>query len=429
MWKFLYNVLVLPVLWIAFRVLWLVNRKVRRGLRGRHTSMQRLRVYMRGNPPERRLWVHASSMGEFEQAKPIIEALKREDPGIAVIASFFSPSGYENNLRYTFIDAVVYLPFDTAKRARAFLELLKPAAAVFIRYDVWPNHIWACRDLGIPVMLANATLRENSARLFPGLRSFHRKLFDCMSVILTVSEEDAANFRRFHLSIPEITAVGDTRYDRVAGKAALSRNNSPLPPHVREGRRVIVFGSSWTEDEEVFLPAIIKLLEIDPTLLFIIVPHEPTIDRLEWLEYRFKDITPTRRFSWISSWSDERVLLVDSVGILLPLYASADIAFVGGGFRSNVHNTLEPAAYGIPVLYGPKIGNSREAAELSESGGGFVVRSRQEVYRMLRRLLSDDEFHATAGLAAGNFVASRAGSTRHILDALRPLLGKRRAES
>ncbi len=391
--------------------------------------MQRLRVYMRGNPPERRLWVHASSMGEFEQAKPIIEALKREDPGIAVIASFFSPSGYENNLRYTFIDAVVYLPFDTAKRARAFLELLKPAAAVFIRYDVWPNHIWACRDLGIPVMLANATLRENSARLFPGLRSFHRKLFDCMSVILTVSEEDAANFRRFHLSIPEITAVGDTRYDRVAGKAALSRNNSPLPPHVREGRRVIVFGSSWTEDEEVFLPAIIKLLEIDPTLLFIIVPHEPTIDRLEWLEYRFKDITPTRRFSWISSWSDERVLLVDSVGILLPLYASADIAFVGGGFRSNVHNTLEPAAYGIPVLYGPKIGNSREAAELSESGGGFVVRSRQEVYRMLRRLLSDDEFHATAGLAAGNFVASRAGSTRHILDALRPLLGKRRAES
>ncbi len=422
MWKFLYNVIVLPALWLAFRALWLVNRKVRRGLRGRRTSMQRLRVYLRGNPPPRRLWVHASSMGEFEQAKPIIEALKREDPGIAVVASFFSPSGYENNLRYPAIDALVYLPFDSTRRARAFLELLKPAAAVFIRYDIWPNHIWACKDLGIPVMLANATLRHDSPRLWPGMRAFHRKLFDCMSVILTVSEDDAQNFRRFGLSTPGITAVGDTRYDRVAGKAAQAKGNSPLPDRVREGRRVVVFGSSWTEDEEVFLPAVFKLLELDPTLLFIIVPHEPTIEHLEWLEYRFRDVTATRRFSWISSWEGERVLFVDSIGILLPLYASADVAFVGGGFRSNVHNTLEPAAYGIPVIFGPKIGNSREAGELVTAGGGFVVRSRRDTFRTLRTLLSDEEARSQAGKLAGDFVASRAGSTRHILDALRPML-------
>ncbi|MCZ7556297.1 MAG: 3-deoxy-D-manno-octulosonic acid transferase [Bacteroidia bacterium] len=422
MWKFLYNVIVLPALWLAFRALWLVNRKVRRGLRGRHTSLQRLRVYLRGNPPPRRLWVHASSMGEFEQAKPIIEALKREDPSIAVVASFFSPSGYENNLRYTAIDALVYLPFDSSRASRSFLELLQPVAAVFIRYDVWPNHIWACRELGIPVMLANATLRHDSPRLWPGLRAFHRKLFDGMSAILTVSDDDAQNFRRFGLRNPAITAVGDTRYDRVAGKAAQAKGNSPLPDRVREGRRVVVFGSSWTEDEEVFLPAVFKLLELDPTLLCIIVPHEPTIDHLEWLEYRFRGIAATRRFSWISSWEGERVLFVDSIGILLPLYASADVAFVGGGFRSNVHNTLEPAAYGIPVLFGPKYGNSREAGELVAAGGAFVVRSRQDIYRILRRLLTNDALRKDAGSIAGNFVASRAGSTRHILDALRPML-------
>jgi 3-deoxy-D-manno-octulosonic-acid transferase len=422
MWIWPYNLVVLPALWVAFRILWLFNRKVRRGLRGRFTSMQRLRVYMRNKPPERRLWVHASSMGEFEQAKPIIEALKREDPNLAVVASFFSPSGYENNLRYTSIDAIVYIPFDSMRRAKAFLTLLQPAAAVFIRYDIWPNHIRCCNDMGIPVMLANATLRPTSPRLWPGARAFHRRLFNLMTAILTVSEQDADQFRRFDLDTPSIDAVGDTRYDRVVNRAKLSGGRSPLPDHIRGQHRVIVFGSSWNEDEEVFLPAVQRLLQRYAGLLCIIVPHEPTIEHLEWLEYRFRGVTATRRFSWISSWQGERVLLVDSIGILLPLYASADIAFVGGGFRSNVHNTLEPAAYGIPVLFGPKIANSREAADLVEARAAAIVRSRRDVYRSIRRLLDDEEARSEAGRRAKDFVTARAGSTAQILHALRSLL-------
>jgi len=421
-WKLLYNLIVLPALWLAFRALWLFNRKVRRGLRGRFSSMQRLRVYVRNNPDRRRLWIHASSMGEFEQAKPIIEALKRDMPDLAVVASFFSPSGYENNLRYAFIDAIVYIPFDTARAARAFLELLRPTAAVFIRYDVWPNHLWACRDLGIPAMLANATLRADSPRLLPVLRAFHRNMFECMTSILTVSEDDAASFRRFELSTPHIAAVGDTRFDRVSTKAEQSRARSPLPAHIREGRRVLVFGSSWSEDEEVFLPSVQKLLEAEADVLVIIVPHEPTPEHLEWLEYRFRGVTATLRFSWIAQWNGERVLLVDSIGILLPLYAAADLAFVGGGFRSNVHNTLEPAAYGIPVLYGPKIGNSREAIELAETGGGVVVRGKQDIHRRLLQLLRDDAQRRLRGDAAGRFVAERAGATERILAVLRPMI-------
>ncbi|MFA6234700.1 MAG: glycosyltransferase N-terminal domain-containing protein [Bacteroidota bacterium] len=422
MWKFFYNIIVLPPLWTAFRVLWLFNRKVRRGLRGRHTSLQRLRVFIRNNPGQRRLWVHASSMGEFEQAKPIIEALRERDPELVIIASFFSPSGYENNLRYRAVDAVVYIPFDTPGNARRFLELMQPTAAVFIRYDVWPNHIWACRSMGIPVMLANATLRENSGRLLPGIRQFHRRIFDCMEAILTVSENDAAAFGRMKLQRPRIEVVGDTRYDRVAGKAALSRKRMLVPEHILGGRKVIVAGSSWTEDEEVLLPALFAMLARDPQLLCIIVPHEPTIDHLEFLEYRLNGSVPSLRFSYLQSWNGERVLIVDSIGILLPLYAVAQVAFVGGGFKSNVHNTLEPAAYGIPVLYGPKIGNSQEAQDLADAGGGFVVRSREELESTLEHLLGDDTARHAAGAAAGRFVSERSGSTAHILTRLIPML-------
>ncbi len=422
MWKFLYNFIVIPLLWTAFRLLWLFNRKVRRGLRGRHSSLQRLRVFMRNNPGRRRLWVHASSMGEFEQAKPIIEALRERDPDLVIIASFFSPSGYENNLRYRAVDAVVYIPFDTPGKAKRFLELMQPTAAVFIRYDVWPNHIWTCRRMGIPIMLANATLRENSGRLLPVVRQFHRRVFECMEAILTVSESDAAAFNTLKLNDTHIEVVGDTRFDRVAVKAVLSRKRRLVPEHILENRRVIVVGSSWPEDEEILLPALFALLERDPSLLCIIVPHEPTIDHLEFLEYRLNGSVPSLRFSYLHSWNNERVLIVDSIGILLPLYAVADVAFVGGGFKSNVHNTLEPAAYGIPVLFGPKIGNSQEAQQLADIGGGFVVRSREEVEETIEQLLRDDAARTTAGDAAGRFVSERAGSTEHILTRLSPLL-------
>jgi 3-deoxy-D-manno-octulosonic-acid transferase len=267
-------------------------------------------------------------------------------------------------------------------------------------------------------------MRDNSGRLFPGVRNFHRAVYNAMDVILTVSERDAEHFRKLRLSKPVIHAVGDTRYDRVSVKAEESRRRMPLPAQLLEGKRTLVIGSSWSEDEEVVLPVLFKLLQHDPTLQCIIVPHEPTLDHLEFLEYRLADHTDSIRFSYMHTWNGERVIIVDSIGILLPLYAAADVAFVGGGFRSNVHNTLEPAAYGIPVLYGPKIGNSQEARELAEAGGGFVVHTKQECYKKLRQLIDDESLRAVAGGRAGAFVRERSGSTEHILAHLIPLLQK-----
>jgi 3-deoxy-D-manno-octulosonic-acid transferase len=245
-----------------------------------------------------------------------------------------------------------------------------------------------------------------------------------MEVILTVSEQDAENFRQLGLTRPRIEAVGDTRYDRVSVRAEESRRRMLLPEQLREGRRTLVIGSSWPEDEEVVLPVLFKLLDHDSSLQCILVPHEPTLDHLEWLEYQLAGKTASLRFSWMQSWNGERVIIVDSIGILLSLYASADVAFVGGGFKSNVHNTLEPAAYGIPVLYGPKIANSQEAQQLADAGGGIIVRGRQDLYRNLRRLLDDDTLRQQVGDVAGRFVAERAGSTGRILEALVPMLGE-----
>ncbi len=424
-WRFFYSFIVLPVLWAVFHVLALVDSKVRRGLRGRKTVLSDLREFRRRNPEAQVLWVHASSMGEFEQAKPIIEALKARMPHIKVVASFFSPSGLENNRRYIHADMVTYLPLDTKKNATSFLDALKPAVAAFIRYDVWPQYIWQCEARGIPVLLTNATMRKNTKRLLPGLRRFHQMVFSPLKHILTVSQNDTGQFLRFGLDASRILPIGDTRYDRVLFKAATAREKKLLPQSVVENKLVVVFGSSWQEDEDVFLPPLMRILAQRKDILAIVVPHEPTVEHLEQLEYRFRNGIRHIRFSAITAYNGEEVIFVDSIGILLSLYASADIAFVGGGFKSNVHNTLEPAAYGIPVIYGPKIFNSQEARELADAGGGVIVSNKRDFFRAILRLINLTEYRNRTGQIAGSFVRERGGATARILEYLLPFFERR----
>ncbi|MDH7515967.1 MAG: glycosyltransferase N-terminal domain-containing protein [Bacteroidota bacterium] len=423
-WRAAYSFLFLPLFWLVVHLLTPWNRKVRKGLRGRRGVRGRLEAALRSKPDGKRAWVHVSSMGEFEQAKPIIERLKELVPGLRVVVSFFSPSGFEHSFRYEHADCITYIPFDAKREAARFLDVVRPSLALFVRYDVWPNHVWECSRRGIPVVLVNATLRTDSARLLPLARSFHERLYGAFEVVITVSEQDAAAFARLGLPGEKILVAGDTRFDRVAGRAAHARTHTLLPEKVTAGRRVLVLGSTWPEDEEVVLPAVLAILRRDPEVLCVIVPHEPTVDRLEGIEYRLRGRAASRRFSYISAWEGERVILVDAVGLLLPLYACASIAFVGGGFRSNVHNTLEPAAYGIPVLYGPRIQNSREAEALARCGGGFIVSDRRAFYKTVRQLLTDERLRAESGTRAAEFVAVHAGATERIVERLLPLLGR-----
>ncbi len=421
-WKYLYNVVFIPLLWLLFHFLALFKKKVHQGIQGRHGMFEKLHRQIEKLPAGNRVWFHSSSMGEFEQAKPIIVQLKKQHPDVRVITTFFSPSGYEQSKEYPLSDVTSYFPFDSQEGARRFLNVVRPDAAVLVRYDVWPNHIWELQRRRIPILIANATMRRQTERRIPGIRNFHHYLYNCIDFILTVSESDADTFRSFALDHPTIEAIGDTRYDQVCVRSQEARNQHIIPPAIIKDKRVIVAGSSWTEDEQVIIPAFQRLQETMNDLVLILVPHEPTIEHLDRLERELSGKTSFIRFSRSNEYHNERVVIVDSIGILLALYASAQIAYVGGSFRQGVHNVLEAAVFGVPVVFGPRHHNSQEPLMLLDRGGAFVVRDSQELYRTLHNLLKDESARATAGSRGANFVQSKIGATSRVLQHLEPYL-------
>lgn len=422
LWYAVYNFAAIPVFWVLFHVGGIFSPKVRRAIAGRRQMLRQVRSEVRGLKAKDRIWFHSSSMGEFEQAKPIIAALRKKFPHLDVVVSFFSPSGYEHSRSYKLASLITYIPFDTAGNAKAFLDLIRPTVAVMVRYDIWPNHVWELARRRIPTFIANATLRNSSARHWPLIQNFHHFLYDHLTSILTVSASDAESFRRFALSKPHIEAVGDTRYDQVWQRSIEARSKHLIPDHILKRRKVFVVGSSWMEDEEVVLPAFERIAREDSSTLMMLVPHEPTLGTLERLEATFSRHLRSIRFSDLNDYSDENVILVDSIGILVPLYQYAHIAYVGGSFRQGVHNVLEPGVYGLPVLFGPKHKNSQEAVALVQRGGGFVVTNEERCYSILRRLMNHKETRQQAGSQALELVKQNIGATERFLKHLEPFL-------
>ena len=424
LWEILYSYIFIPLFWAIIRTLGMFDKKVRRGIAGRKNLFQDLAAQMAAVPPGTRIWFHSSSMGEFEQAKPIIAALKRRNPNVRIIVTFFSPSGYEHSRTYKLADVISYLPFDSLKGAQRFIQLVKPDVAVMVRYDIWPNHIWELRRHNIPTIIANATMSRRTLRRLPVIRSFHRHVYESIDAILTVSETDVQAFGILIPTHPNVQVIGDTRFDQVSIRSSEARKRNIIPPHILEKKKVVAIGSSWPEDEEVVLPAFLQLQKDNPDLLLILVPHEPTVEHLEDIEQQLAGRTDVLRFSALNEYNGERIILVDSIGILLILYASAHIAYVGGSFRQGIHNVLEAAVYGIPVLFGPKHRNSHEPLLLVERGGAFVINDSRELTRLLQNLLADDSARTTAGERAARFVQSNVGATDRFLAHLQPYLSQ-----
>lgn len=422
-WFIVYNGVVLPLLWLALYVAALFKRKVRRAIRGRKNLFvklnDRISALQRG---PKRVWFHSSSLGEFEQAKPIIAELKRRRPDTLTFASFFSPSGYDHSRNYRLADLITYLPFDSSGNADRFVESLRPDAAVIVRYDVWPNHIWSLKRRNIPIFLANATMDEHSPRHLPLANSFHRTVYDDVDYILTVSERDVNAFRKFGLSAPVLAAIGDTRYDQVWQRSRESKARHILPGELTSGRRVLVVGSSWDSDEEELIPALAKLAGEYPKLLTILVPHEPNVDNIERIERELNGRLRSIRFSELRDYKREHVVIIDSVGILMPLYQYAYAAYVGGSFGQGVHNILEPASYGTPVVFGPAHQNSQEAVELFHEGGAFVAENSEDLYATFRTLLSKPALRDESGAKAQALVERNVGATDRFLSYLEKVL-------
>jgi 3-deoxy-D-manno-octulosonic-acid transferase len=413
-WKVVYNIFFIPLFWFVLLFLSFVNKKAAKGVKGRYNLFEKLRKEAALLGGGKRVWFHSASMGEFEQAKPIISLIKAKQPEVKIIVTFFSPSGYENNIKYKLADLITYLPFDSFFNASKFLDIIKPDIAIFMRYDIWPNFIWQLSRKKITSMLVDATMSKDSSRKTPFIKNFHHHLFSAFSEILTVSEKDSNNFNDFNLTNVKIQAAGDTRYDQVYNRSLNAKQKNLLHQNIIDNKKIFVAGSSWKKDEEILFPAFLKLLEQHNNILMILVPHEPTEKNLEEIEDELKNRAAIIRFSNLDNYKNESIIIVDCIGLLVTLYSYGHAAYVGGGFGDGIHNVLEPAIYGIPVMFGPKNKNAQEASELKKIGCGYEIMGENDIYKNISCFFNNEEYRCKSGKIAYEHVMGNIGASENI---------------
>ncbi len=421
-WYFFYNIIVIPLLFITIRLTGLFNKKIQIGISGRKRIFENLLLNASLLEKNKKLiWFHSSSLGEFEQAKPIIQELKKRN-NVNILITFFSPSGYENSKKYPYADLVSYIPFDSISNAKKLISIAKPDLNVIMRYDIWPNHIWAMAKFQVPIFVVDATMKLNSPRTLPFSKNFHKNLFRLINKFLAVSENDVEGFKEFEVSSMQLKAVGDTRFDRVYQRSIIAKAKNLIKSDFLAGKKIFVAGSTWEVDEDVILPAFTKLTKYDNDVVMIIAPHEPTLAHLERIENELEGSLETIRFSFLNNYRNEKIIIVDSIGILLTLYTYADLAFVGGSFKQGIHNVLEAAVYGIPVIFGPKIDNSQESKQLLKRGSGILIRNKAEAYRQLRMMFSNEVLRKAKGKISAEYVKENLGATEKILEEIHKVI-------
>ncbi len=354
------------------------------------------------------IWFHCASLGEFEQGKPVMEALKDLYPNYKLLVTFFSPSGYEIRKNYAGADAICYLPMDNAENAKTFLEIVKPSLVIFIKYEFWYYYLTEIKKQGIPLLLVSALFRKNQL-FFKSYGDFHRQMLRCFTYIFVQNEASLQRLHAIHYSNAAIS--GDTRFDRVL-QTANSFEPLPLIEQFCAGKKVLVAGSTWTEDDEELDHFVIH----HPQMRFIVAPHDISEERLRECESLYKH---TIRYSQLENATlsvDSNTLIIDNIGMLSRIYHYADIAYVGGAFGGDgIHNILEAAVFAKPVVFGPEHDNFPETYDLIEAGGAFSVPNALELEKILDRLLTDEDFCVNAGAASKAFVAAGAGATQQVV--------------
>ncbi len=356
------------------------DKKVARGLDGRRGLAARLAAWAAAQRNTKRplVWMHAPSVGEGLQAKPVLETLRAEHPDWQLAFTFFSPSA-ERLAKNLPVDIADYLPLDRPSEVEAVLDALQPTALVFSKLDVWPELTLAAARRQVKLGLISATVAPDSSRLRWPTRKWSAPAYRALDRVGTISEEDGERLEMLGARPETIAVTGDTRYDSVAERAArLDRTREPLARLATTAPETftIVAGSTWPSDEAVLLPAFADLLHQLPTARLLLAPHEPNPDHLAGIAERLRHLKLPRpvRLSQLEHAKPGPVIVVDRVGILADLYSVGDTAFVGGGFhRAGLHSVLEPAVFGVPITFGPQWRMSRDAALLLEQGGAVAL--------------------------------------------------------
>ena len=420
----LYNLFISPLFILASHIGALLHKKVRAGVMGRYRTFPRIKNYFIQNP--RRADVplflfHCASMGEFEHIKPLLAKFKQKLPQSRIVVMFFSPSGFQNISDFPTVDLFIYSPMDIWYRVNRLYEQLKPTAVFIAKHDVWPNQVWVAQKRRIPVFMINASLHKASSRIRPVIRTFQRTVYDKFNRIFIIAESDKLRWEILS-DKNRVMEVGDTKYDQVLYRCQESRQKKWLPEHFTRGNFVFVAGSTWPEDETHIFTAVSRLLRFYPKLRVVICPHEPGESRLFQLRQTYSEFE-TELYSQAGEECKARILLVDKIGILANIYSEAHLAYVGGSFRQNIHNVLEPAVYGIPVMFGPVNQNSHEAQLLKKCGGGVEIPNGHELRVLLDRFMQEENFRKRVGDKARRMVVTHSGSTERTLKAIFSELG------
>ncbi|MEL6635345.1 MAG: glycosyltransferase N-terminal domain-containing protein [Bacteroidota bacterium] len=379
--------------------------KARRWVRGRREVARQLQKL---DPDRPRLWMHCASLGEFEQGRPVLEALRHQWPDHQIVLSFFSPSGYEIRKNYPLADVICYLPLDSPGNARRWLDTVRPQLAIFVKYEFWYHYLHQLRDRNCPTLLIAAHFRPRQL-FFRSYGGFFRSILHCFQHIFVQDTGSVELLRQIGQEAHSI--AGDPRIDRVLEIAGAARE-FPLVAAFAEGRPVLVLGSSWPAEEQLLAELLDRADR--PGWRLLIAPHEIREKGLRRLESSLPG--PVLRYSQArpETAREARVLLIDNIGMLSALYRYGRLAFIGGGFGQGIHNILEPMAFGLPVIFGPRFEKFGEAVQLCQAGGTFSVNHVKELEQVWRQL-DDTEHYQRAVEQTQQYLERNRGASRRII--------------
>ena len=379
----------------------LFNTKAKLFIDGRKDIFEQIKL--RINPEDQPVWFHFASLGEFEQGRPVLEALKNRYPAKKIVVTFFSPSGYEIRKNYALAD-VFYLPIDTAKNARLFVDLVNPEIAIFTKYEFWHFYFKELKSRDIPLYVISGIFRPQQA-FFKWYGGFYRQILKAVTYFFVQNEQSKTLLHSIGLNNAALS--GDTRFDRVYENAQNPKKLDIVETFIKASPTIIC-GSTWPEDEKL----LVSLCKENPKWKFIIAPHEIHESHLESIEKQFSG--NNIRFSALNSQpadKDAQILIIDNIGMLSSLYQYGKVAYIGGGFGAGIHNTLEAAAFGLPVVFGPKYAKFQEAKDLITIGAAKSISSAEELINAFQ-ILSKSEI---ASAAAKKYVEDKKGATKQIL--------------
>ncbi len=385
----------------------LSNTKAKQLARGRRDTWKRLKNY---DNSEKCIWIHAASLGEFEQGRPIIEAIKQRFPNKKIVLTFYSPSGYEIRKNYNLADFICYLPADGPQNARRFVSAINPEMAFFVKYEFWHFFLKSLKNAGVPVYGVSMIFRQQQA-FFKGYGAWFRRMLKAFDHLYIQDQQSGELLKQ--IGIENFTVAGDTRFDRVARIAANSANVELCERFVSNAKITIVSGSSWEPDEERLLPYI---NDEKNDVKLIIAPHETDDERVSRLCQTLK--VPYFRFTRPDEGAkpeESKVMVIDTIGLLSSIYKYGQIAYIGGGFGKGIHNTLEAATYGMPVIFGPNHKRFKEALDLLDCKAAFTYNTAEELKNVLDTLRFDLPTMEKAKAAAAKYVNGMCGATDRIM--------------